>query len=195
MSGRLGLVLLSLLPIVIVLAAGVFLLVLRSGGGEEERTEGLTAEAAMVSPDGEAVGTVRFLQTANGVLILAELSGLAPGGHAFIIHETGACTPNFEAAGDHFNPTDADHGFVHGAWQGGGSGEAHGGDLPNIYAFADGSARADFFTEGVTLDAGPRHSVFDEDGSAIIVHERPDPYGEVEADTGERIACGVIKRK
>ena len=192
MSGRLGLVLLSLLPIVIVLVAGVVLLILRSGG-EDERTPGLTAEAALVSPEGEAMGAVRFRQTAAGVLVLAEVNGLAPGGHAFVIHEVGACTPDFAAAGDHFDPTDADHGFIHESWQGESSGGGHGGDLPNIYAASDGSARADFFTEGVTLDTGPRHSVFDEDGSAIIVHERPDPYGEGEADTGERVACGVIR--
>ena len=192
MSGRLGLVLLSLLPIVIVLVAGVVLLILRSGG-EDERTPGLTAEAALVSPEGEAMGAVRFRQTATGVLVLAEVNGLAPGGHAFVIHEVGACTPDFAAAGDHFDPTDAAHGFIHESWQGDDSGGGHGGDLPNIYAASDGSARADFFTEGVTLDTGPRHSVFDEDGSAIIVHERPDPYGEGEADTGERVACGVIR--
>ena len=194
MPGRLGLVLLSLSPVVIVLVAGAILLILRSGGGEDERTPGLTAEAALVSPDGDAMGEIRFLQTGGGVLVIAEVNGLAPGGHAFIIHEVGACTPDFAAAGDHFDPTDADHGFIHGAWQGDDSGGGHGGDLPNIYAASDGSARADFFTVGVTLDTGPRHSLFDDEGSAIIVHERADTYGEGEADTGERVACGVIRR-
>ncbi len=194
MPGRLGLVLLSLSPVVIVLVAGAILLILRSGGGEDERTPGLAAEAALVSPDGDAMGEIRFLQTGGGVLVIAEVNGLAPGGHAFIIHEVGACTPDFAAAGDHFDPTDADHGFIHGAWQGDDSGGGHGGDLPNIYAASDGSARADFFTVGVTLDTGPRHSLFDDDGSAIIVHERADTYGEGEADTGERVACGVIRR-
>ena len=194
MPGRLGLVLLSLSPVVIVLVAGAILLILRSGGGEDERTPGLTAEAALVSPDGDAMGEIRFLQTGGGVLVIAEVNGLAPGGHAFIIHEVGACTPDFAAAGDHFDPTDADHGFIHGAWQGDDSGGGHGGDLPNIYAASDGSARADFFTVGVTLDTGPRHSLFDDDGSAIIVHERADTYGEGEADTGVRVACGVIRR-
>ena len=132
-----------------------------------------------------------FRQAATGVLIMADLQGLDPGGHAFIIHEVGACTPDFSAAGDHFNPTDAEHGFIHSAWR---SGEAagHGGDLPNIYAASDGTARADFFTDGITLDVGVDHSIFDADGSAIIVHERPDAYGEEESDTGARLACGVI---
>ena len=97
-------------------------------------------------------------------------------------------------AGDHFDPTDAEHGFIHAAWSRGGSGGGHGGDLPNIYAASGGTARADFFTVGITLDEGPRHSVFDADGSAIIVHERPDSYGQYESDTGTRVACGVIMR-
>ena len=184
---------LALTPVLIVVVFGLTLVVVRSGQSDAP-TVGLTAEAALVSPDGASVGSVSFRQTANGVLIMADLDGLAPGGHAFIIHEVGTCTPDFAAAGDHFNPTDAEHGFIHSGWRRGESGEAHGGDLPNIYAASDGSARADFFTVGVTLDTGPRHSVFDADGSAIIVHERPDAYGEHESDTGSRIACGVITR-
>ncbi len=160
-------------------------------GDEFEPTVGLTAEAALASPDGADIGTVTFRQTANGVLIMADVEGLAPGGHAFIIHEVGACSPNFGAAGDHFNPTGEDHGFVHSTWKRGDSG-GHGGDLLNIYAAADGSARADFLTGGITLDTGEPHSIFDDDGSAIIVHEHADAYREEESDTGSRLACGVI---
>ncbi len=192
MTGKLWLLLL-LAPAVIIVAAGVVFLILRSGG-EEELEVGLTAVAALESPSGEAVGSVRFTQAATGVLVMAEVRGLTPGGHALYVHEVGACTPDFDAAGDHFNPEDAEHGFIHSAWKRGDSSGGHGGDLPNIYAHADGSARADFFTVGFTLNDGPVHSVFDADGSAIIVHEKPDPYGEEEADTGARVACGVIRR-
>lgn len=184
-------VVLAVLPAAVFIAAGVALLIVRSGG-DHEPTPGLVAEASLATPDGDAIGTVEFRQTASGVLIIAEIEGLPPGGHAFTIHEFGACTPDFAAAGDHFNPTGVEHGFFHSAWQRGEAAEAHGGDLPNIYAASDGSARADFFTEGVTLDVGPGHSLFDADGSAIIVHERPDSYGASEPDTGDRLACGVI---
>ena len=176
----------------IIIIGGLALLILRSTE-EAPPTVGLTAEAALESPDGDPMGTVTFRQAASGVLIMADVRELAPGGHAFIIHEVGACTPDFGAAGDHFNPTDAEHGFIHPSWTRGDSDEGHGGDLPNIYAASDGSARADFFTTGITLDTGLRHSVFDTDGSAIIVHEKPDSYGEQETDTGSRLACGVIK--
>ena len=177
-------------PVVIIVVAIAVLSVIRSGG-EHEPTPGLEAEAALTSVDGAALGTVTFRQTASGVLVMADVEGLAPGGHAFVIHEVGACAPTFDAAGDHFNPTGAEHGFLHSAWARGDSG-GHGGDLLNLYAAGDGSARADFLTAGVTLDVGPSHSVFDADGSAIIVHERPDPYGEGEPDTGDRVACGII---
>ena len=180
--------------IVIIIAGGLALLIARSGEAAQHEV-GLTAAAILESPEGEPMGTVTFRQVATGVLIMADVKGLAPGGHAFIIHETGECTPDFSYAGDHFNPTDAEHGFVHPNWRGGSSTRGgHGGDLPNIYAASDGSARADFFTGGITLDMGQRHSVFDADGSAILVHEEPDSYGEEESDTGRRLACGVIRR-
>ena len=124
---------------------------------------------------------------------MAELNGVGPGGHALIIHEVGVCTPDFSAAGDHFNPEDVEHGFIHQAWKRGEGTQGHSGDLPNIYAASEGSARADFFTVGFTLDSGPRHSIFDADGSAIIVHEKPDVYGEEDSDTGERVAYGIIR--
>ena len=194
MAGRRELAILLVPAVIMVITiVGILAFLIFRAGEEAPPTVGLTAEAALQSPDGDSMGTVTFRQAASGVLVMADVKGLAPGGHAFIIHEVGACAPDFDAAGDHFNPTDAEHGFIHAAWQRGESDEGHGGDLPNIYAASDGSARADFFTVGITLDVDLRHSVFDTDGSAIIVHEKPDSYGEHETDTGERIACGVIE--
>ncbi len=180
------------LPAALALVAIVSLLAYRSVQDGPSNV-GAKASAVLVSRDGGAIGSVNLTQAASGVLVAAKVEGLAPGGHAFIIHEAGACTPDFDAAGDHFDPEGAgEHGFIHPSWRGS-SGRTHGGDLPNIYAAADGSARADFFTDGVTLDTGKQHSLFDADGSSIIVHEKPDTYGEGEADTGSRIACGVIQ--
>ena len=192
MTARSNLVI-YLVPILIIVVAALFLLVVRPGEAAQP-TVGLTASAALESPSGDSMGTVTFRQAATGVLVMADVKGLAPGGHAFIIHETGSCAPDFNAAGDHFNPEETEHGFIHPTWKRSESTGGHGGDLPNIYAASDGSARADFFTEGIILNSGPRHSVFDDDGSAIIVHEKPDAYGEEESDTGSRVACGVIRR-
>ena len=185
--------LILIVPAVIIVVGVSALLIARSSEPPQPEV-GLTAEAALESPDGDSMGTVTFRQAASGVLIMADVKGLAPGGHAFIIHEVGACTPDFGAAGDHFNPGDTEHGLIHPAWRRGEATGGHGGDLPNIYAASDGSARADFFTVGIALDGNQQHSVFDADGSAIIVHEHPDSYGEEESDTGRRVACGVIRR-
>ena len=145
----------------------------------------LTATAHLVDPDGRAVGTVTLIEGPNGVLVQADVTGLSPGGHGFHIHAVGACEPDFSAAGDHFNPEGIGHGFMQeGGW--------HAGDLPNIYAAADGTARADFFTEAVTLSPGAENSIFDADGSAIIIHAEPDSYGE-SPGAGDRVACGVIR--
>lgn len=145
---------------------------------------GATATARLAGPDGAAMGTVTLTQSPHGVIIAADVTGLAPGGHGFHIHETGSCTPDFAAAGDHFSPKERGHGY---AYEGG----YHAGDLPNIYAAADGTVRVDVFTSDVTLTMDLAHSLFDEDGSAFIIHEKPDTYGE-DAGAGGRVACGVI---
>ncbi len=186
-----GLLAILAVPAVVIVVL-VILATARSGDADVQNT-GASATAVLASPTGDPMGTVTMTQWAAGVLVAADVKGLAPGGHAFIIHAVGACTPDFAAAGDHFNPGDTEHGFVHPNWKRGAHEAGHGGDLPNIYAAVDGSARADFFTDGITLEADEDHSVFDSDGSAIIVHEKPDAYGEEESDTGERVACGVIR--
>lgn len=142
------------------------------------------ASAQIMGPGGESLGTVTLTQGGQGVLVQADLSGLTPGGHGFHIHETGSCAPDFSAAGDHFAPAGVKHGYFNPAGH-------HAGDLPNIYAGADGTARADFFSGAITLAEGESNSLFDSDGSAIIVHERADTYG-ADAGAGGRVGCGVI---
>ena len=176
----------------IVLVFGLIFGVIRTGA-EATSDVGTSASAALISPTGESIGTVNFIQGPGGVLVAVEANGLAPGGHAFIVHSVGACSPDFDAAGDHFDPDDSDHGFIHPSWKRSEPLGTHGGDLPNIYAAADGSARADFFTSGISLTEGASHSLFDADGSAVVIHEKPDAYEQEESDTGERIACGVIQ--
>ena len=154
---------------------------------EPEKDVGATATAVIMGKEGEALGMVTLTQGPQGVLVSADLSGLPPGGHGFHIHAVGSCTPDFSAAGSHFGPGEESHGFLH-------STDMHAGDLPNVYANADGTARADAFTADVTLAADDPRSLFDSDGSAIIIHEKPDAYGEDVGSAGARIACGVIER-
>ena len=176
----------KLIMVVVVLATALAVMV----GCEREAANrpagvGAEASAAMAGPDGADMGTVKLIQGPNGVLITADLRGLSPGFHGFHVHTTGSCQPDFSAAGDHFNPGGDGHGYMHADGQ-------HAGDLPNIYAGSDGIARADYFTSAITLASGEETSVFDADGSAIIVHEKPDTY-DSEAGAGGRVACGVIQ--
>ena len=156
------------------------------GGIEAPSDVGARATAGLTGPDGGDMGTVTLTQGPNGVLISAEVRGLSPGAHGFHLHGVGACTPDFAAAGGHFNPYNEGHGFMT-------EGAPHPGDLPNIHAGEDGIARADYFTDAITLDDGPDNSIFDADGSAIIVHAKPDSYGD-DPEAGDRVACGVIRR-
>lgn len=154
---------------------------------QSERDVGAMATAAITGKDGEALGVVTLTQGPQGVLVSADLSGLPPGGHGFHIHAVGSCSPDFSAAGGHFDPAGESHGYLH-------STGMHAGDLPNVYAGADGLARADVFTSDVTLASDDHRSLFDSDGSAIVIHEKPDAYGEDVGSAGSRIACGVIER-
>lgn len=141
-----------------------------------------TVSASVTLADGTAAGDVVFQQMRAGVLVIANLTGLPPGEHGFHIHEVGACTPDFSAAGEHLAPDGHEHGFA-------ATETPHAGDLTNIVVAADGEAGARILNPRVTLA-----DILDEDGSAIIVHAAADTYMDP-ASAGERIACGVIEQR
>ncbi len=147
--------------------------------------------AAMRTADGKDVGSVTFTQTEHGVVVAVKVHDVPAGKHGLHIHQTGACTPDFMAAGGHFNPDNAEHGFH-------APGGYHVGDLPNLDVAADGSAEAEFFVPDVTI-AGPvtemlPHTLSDADGSAMMIHAATDDYKTM-ASSGGRLACGVIVAK
>ncbi len=149
---------------------------------------GMGATASLKGPDGADHGTVTFTQTPAGVLIAAELTGLPPGVHGFHLHETGACEPDFGAAGGHYNPTDAEHGFM-------AAGGPHAGDMPNIHVPDSGDLTIEVLNAHVTLEEGAVGTLFDEDGTAVVVHAGADDYESQPAgDAGDRIACGVVEK-
>ena len=142
------------------------------------------ARAAMANADGGSVGEVTLVQTPNGTLLHARLTGLPAGAHAFHVHAVGKCEPPFKSAGGHFNPGGEKHG-IH-AEEG-----MHVGDMPNIHVPESGALEIEVLNARLMLDA----SLFDDDGAAIVIHAGPDDYKSDPAGAaGSRIACGVIEQ-
>lgn len=147
------------------------------------------ATANVMDLEGKSLGVLEFTMMDGNVHITGALTGLPGGDRGIHIHETGDCDAagKFESAGGHFNPTDHQHGTENPEGP-------HAGDLPNISATAEGGgALVDITAEGVTLGEGD-NSLFDADGSAIVVHADADDYrSDPAGNSGERIACGVIE--
>ncbi len=155
---------------------------LAQGGG--------TATAQLEDKEGNPVGTAEFVESPNGVSITVNLQpgqqAVESGEHGIHIHETGAITPDFEAAGKHFNPTNASHGFNN-------SEGPHAGDLENIIVNDDGSASYQTTAALVTLSRG-QNSLLDSDGSALVIHQSADDYQtDPSGESGDRVAAGVIR--
>lgn len=155
---------------------------------EEKAPPNLRAKAQMMSLDGEKIGNALLITTGKGLEVQVNLSGFesaANSEHAVHVHQTGKCEPAFDAAGDHFNPFDHNHGYL--SLNG-----PHAGDLPNIWIEANGNATYTYTTDLITLKAGKR-AILDGDGAALVIHERPDNYlTGTSGGAGDPIACGVI---
>jgi Cu-Zn family superoxide dismutase len=146
-----------------------------------------TGKAAIKNANGGDVGTAEMTQTPAGVLIKLSVKGLPPGDHAFHVHAVGKCEPPFESAGPHFNPANKKHGLM--ATDG-----PHAGDMPNLHIPAGGELVVEVLNNSVTLEKGKPNSVFDTDGSTLIIHAGVDDYKTDPAgNAGGRISCGVIQ--
>ncbi len=144
------------------------------------------ANAALKDKSGKAVGDVDLSQTPGGVLLKLSIKGLTPGEHAFHIHAVGKCEAPFDSAGGHFNPGGHKHGMM--------AGQAHAGDMPNLHVLQSGELTVEILNSAITLEKGKPNSVFDADGSSIVIHAGPDDYkSDPDGKAGERIACGVIQ--
>ena len=144
------------------------------------------AKAALKDKSGKAVGDVDLSQIPGGVLLKLTLKGLPPGERAFHIHAVGKCEAPFESAGPHFNPSNHKHGMM--------TGPGHAGDMPNLHILQSGELTVEIVNSAITLEKGKPNSVFDSDGSAIVIHDKADDYkSDPAGNAGDRIACGVIE--
>ncbi|MCA1737890.1 MAG: superoxide dismutase family protein [Actinobacteria bacterium] len=135
-------------------------LLLALGAGVATAQSGGTATAALEDTDGNPVGDATFTEGPDGVTINVNVrQGIEPGEHGIHIHETGKISPDFEAAGKHFNPSSAKHGFDNPEGP-------HAGDLEDIVVNPDGTANYTTTSDRITLSKGP-NSILDSDGSAL----------------------------
>ena len=149
------------------------------------------AKAVLEDGAGNRVGKVLFKRQGRGVSVSVRAKGLPPGGfHGFHIHASGRCeAPDFKSATGHLSRGGQSHG-------------AHVGDMPVLLVGSDGRASARFRTDRFTIS-----DLRDDDGSAVIVHAKPDNYANIPdrydpdpdeetrstGDAGSRLACGVIR--
>lgn len=143
------------------------------------------ALAVMRDTAGREIGTLAITQSDSGIRVVGRIDGLAQGEHGIHIHTVGRCSPDFEAAGPHWNPTGRAHGFEN-------ADGPHLGDLENLQIQSDGSGQINASTRGGRLWG--TDGVMDGDGAAVVVHlTRDDQRTDPDGGSGARIACGVIR--
>ena len=146
------------------------------------------ARADLKDSAGKNIGSAMLTERGNGVLINISVKGLPQGLHAVHVHAVGKCEgPDFTSAGGHFNPGNKKHGFKN-------PDGPHAGDLPDMVVNKDGVGRYEALIESITLGPG-QTSVFDAEGSAIVIHATADDnITDPAGNSGDRIACGVITK-
>ena len=142
-----------------------------------------SAQLKGTQPESKISGTATVSPAADGVKITIRVAHVPPGAHGIHIHEKGNCGDTGKAAGGHFNPQSAPHGFL----PKDGAAHAHAGDMGNIQVGADGTGALALTLPGLTVDGVV--------GRAIILHEKVDDFSQPTGNAGGRIGCGVIVAK
>lgn len=127
-------------------------------------------------------GSVKFYQTARGVLTVAEIFGLpvseekcSGGIFAFHIHNGASCSGDqedpFSEAGSHYDTDNCPH-------------PSHAGDMPPLFG-AKGTAFLAFLSD--------RFTISDIIGKTVIIHDKADDFTtQPSGNSGNKIACGEI---
>jgi superoxide dismutase, Cu-Zn family len=142
--------------------------------------------APIVGLEGQPIGLLTLTGGPNGVLLQVKVSagGLTPGWHGLHLHQVGDCSDvgEYRKSGGHLGMLAGGHGLLN-------PDGPKAGDLPNIFAFSDGSANMEAFSTLFDLDL-----VRDADGAALIIHaERDDHLSQPIGGAGARVACAAIR--
>ena len=176
------------------------------GGTGQKRHRGETAVAKLKDPDGRTLAKVKLRAHRRGtVVVRVRARGLKPGFHGFHVHERGVCeapstdpegkTGAFLSAGGHLRSGGQKHGH-------------HAGDMPSLFVDDRGRARASF-----AIDSFRLADLADADGSAVMIHADADNFGNIPdryasngekgpdeetlktGDSGDRVACGIVRTR
>lgn len=133
-----------------------------------------------------ATGVAIFVQEYGQVRVISEFEGLTPGIHAMHLHEKADCSAaDGTSSGGHWNPTFEKHG----SW--GDPKGYHRGDIGNLTAKSDGTAKLMFQTDQWCIGCGDENR--DILGKAVIIHEgRDDLTTQPTGNAGGRVSCGGI---
>ena len=167
----------------------VFAVVLAAGPVTAAEFSGMKSD--VINNEGKTIGTFTLAGTNRGIVGRLELTAgaLKPGWHAIHFHSVGDCsdTAKFENAKDHINLRHRQHGLLNRKG-------TESGDLPNVFALADGSVHAEISSQMVSLRG--KRTLLDADGSALVIHANADDYmTQPTGGSGDRVACSVIKAK
>ena len=146
----------------------------------------IKATAQLVDASGATRGTAILTENGGGLKLQVQAAGLANGTYGIHLHMAGKCeAPKFTSAGSHWNPSSKQHGLENPMG-------SHSGDLPNLEAVSGTPTEYTRDIAHATLSSGSM-AVIDNDGTAIVIHARPDDYKtDPSGNSGDRIICGVF---
>jgi copper chaperone for superoxide dismutase len=142
-------------------------------------------ENPMQLPEISKQGLARFVQIDNDTcLIDVTVQGLTPGKHGIHIHELGDISQGCDSCGDHYNPTNVDHGDQD---------NGHIGDLGNIEIEENGW--------GDLVLESKRVKVWDIIGRSMVITSGKDDLGKGSSSkskwdgaSGAGVLCGIVAR-
>ncbi|SDY28161.1 superoxide dismutase, Cu-Zn family [Modestobacter sp. DSM 44400] len=135
----------------------------------------------LTDPEGSRLGTATFTDTATGVEVELDASGLTTGAHPVGLYGVGICEPASASAadpgliGDFFSAGDL---IVF---------TEDPGDLPSLVVGEEEVGRLTSLVSTSNLD-----ELLDEDGTALIIHAAVDPAAPADGPLRSRVACAEI---